>query len=380
MAGFGLSGMAILYEMSKLKGFDQKKILVIDADRKEENDRTWSFWSNESSEYEKLACKSWNKGLFYSYIEEPLELDMGDYQYYTVRSLDFYRFIKEKLKPFNNISYQTATISAVSNMGCVVANDTTYEADLVCRSYFSKPELIDTFKKDFIWQHFKGWIIETEEPFFNEDQFTMMDYRVSEKEKIDFFYVLPFSQKHAMVEFTEFSKKMYTQKVYDSKIENYIREVMKLSDYTIIDSEYNAIPMTTAKLQLRDRKVLNIGTVAGFVKASSGYSFTRTIKFAKHLAKALMSDGNVKLPSKYGPLYKLMDSTLLQVFQDDPETGKKSYFGMFDRLKAYEIFRFLDETATLRETLSVFTVVDKPYTFTKAFFKSVVDAISAKWK
>ena len=53
-------------------------------------------------------------------------------------------------------------------------------------------------------QHFKGWVIETNEPSFDPNKATMMDFRVSQQHGTTFAYVLPFSATSALVEYTLF--------------------------------------------------------------------------------------------------------------------------------------------------------------------------------
>lgn len=64
-------------------------------------------------------------------------------------------------------------------------------------------------------QHFKGWVIKTEEPVFNPEEFVMMDYRLREPETTSFTYILPYSKTEALVEFTYFSKEVVNDATYD---------------------------------------------------------------------------------------------------------------------------------------------------------------------
>ena len=59
IVGFGLSGMLMAYEMSKDGWFLDKKILIIDKDLKNSNDRTWCFWEEKESEFESIVFKKW---------------------------------------------------------------------------------------------------------------------------------------------------------------------------------------------------------------------------------------------------------------------------------------------------------------------------------
>jgi len=44
ITGMGATGLMLAYQMTLDSFFDQKKILLIDKETKDQNDRTWCFW------------------------------------------------------------------------------------------------------------------------------------------------------------------------------------------------------------------------------------------------------------------------------------------------------------------------------------------------
>jgi hypothetical protein len=50
-------------------------------------------------------------------------------------------------------------------------------------------------------QHFKGWEIETSNEAFNPQAATFLDFRTPQQGEMRFFYVLPFSERRALVEY-----------------------------------------------------------------------------------------------------------------------------------------------------------------------------------
>ena len=96
-AGFGLSGMSLLHEMSKYSGFEKNQILVIDMDQKKSNDRTWSFWSKELYGYESAVKKSWQMGFVFEESGKSIPLELKSYKYHTIRGIDFYDLIIKEL-------------------------------------------------------------------------------------------------------------------------------------------------------------------------------------------------------------------------------------------------------------------------------------------
>ncbi len=89
---------------------------------------------------------------------------------------------------------------------------------------FLKPELKK--KEYYLLQHFKGWIIETENPVFNSSEATLMDFRVSQQHGTTFVYVMPFSATKALVEYTLFTEKLLDPLQYDEGLKEYIKELL----------------------------------------------------------------------------------------------------------------------------------------------------------
>ena len=105
---------------------------------------------------------------------------------------------------------------------------------------------VPTIKKDFrnLWQHFCGVEIETENNYFDENIFNLMDFDCNQRESVHFFYTLPFSKKKALIESTWLSKMNDdSQKDYDQQIKEYIEKKLNLKNYKITYKEISAIPL-----------------------------------------------------------------------------------------------------------------------------------------
>lgn len=368
-AGFGLSGMSLLYELSKYKHFKSKRVLVIDADDKTKNDRTWSFWSTELYGFESIVKKSWKEGYTYNANGKRIALELKDYTYHTIRGIDFYQFIKKQLEPFSNITFVQDTILYVEKSGEVVCQNAMYQGEQVFKSFFKREDIPNDLGESFVWQHFKGWFIKTQTPQFHPSEFLIMDYRDASDDKTNFFYVLPYSETEALVEFTEFSKTFYTQKEYDMLNRNYLEKYWHLTDYEIEETEFNAIPMTNYKFKnLVQEKVIIIGTLGGYIKASSGYCFTRTIEKNVLLAKTLMEGKTVSektLQSSFR--FGLYDSAMLNLLATGKLLGKEVFPNMFRLLKGDYVFKFLDEKTNLLQEIQVMMTVPKKWRFIKYY-------------
>jgi lycopene beta-cyclase len=72
IAGSGCAGLSLLYRLISNESFQHKKILVIDKDLKNKNDRTWCFWEDGEGFFERLVLKKWHNLI---YCTEDLKVD-----------------------------------------------------------------------------------------------------------------------------------------------------------------------------------------------------------------------------------------------------------------------------------------------------------------
>ncbi|MCE7923490.1 MAG: hypothetical protein DYG98_10560 [Haliscomenobacteraceae bacterium CHB4] len=224
----------------------------------------------------------------------------------------------------------------------------------------------------FLLQHFKGYLIETPDPAFDPAVVTFMDYRLEQKGETRFVYVLPFSSKQALIEFTVFSPDLCPAEEYDAELNRYIHEFLEIRDFRVLESEFGVIPMTDFPFSpAAESKVIHIGTAGGFVKASSGYAFKRTqrklLAFAGDWEKNGVPDPSL-LRSSWR--YRFYDSVMLRVLKENAVGGKEFFTGLFQKLPPSLVFRFLDEDSTFADDIQLLSA---PPTW--PFFKTALKQI-----
>ena len=172
-----------------------------------------------------------------------------------------------------------------------------------------------------------------------------MDYRYTDAHLTNFFYVLPYANNEALVEFTEFSGKIYSEAEYKKKLEDHISQNLGIDDYEIVLIEYNAIPMTDFQMRtVQSKNVINIGSLAGYLKPSSGYGFMRTIERNKKLAKSIISGEKLTEKSlNSSATYKAFDDAVLYLIATKRMHGASIFANLFKARGASFVFRFLDE-------------------------------------
>lgn len=367
-AGFGLSGMTLFHELSKRQGFTEKNVLILDLDEKDQNDRTWSFWAAHDHEYGHLAKKTWKKSSFIDQKGARINIDLQVYTYFTIEGLDFYKYIKEKIARFPNVEWKKECVAEVSRKGKVKTERSSYEGEIVFRSYFQKSDFKPSMAKYFLWQHFYGYIIKTKEEVFDDTRFTIMDYSRSDHKLTNFFYILPFKNNEALVEFTEFSQTVYSESEYIAKLEDYIAKELRIGDYEIQKVEFNAIPMTDFRLpKLVSPRLIQIGSLAGDLKPSSGYGFARTVANNKKLAQMIDKHAYNEKELQSSPTYHGFDAAVLYLMQTQRVHGGLIFASLFRKLGGDFVFRFLDEKCGPWELFKITLASPKKWQFVRFF-------------
>ncbi len=295
---------------------------------------------------------------------------MGDYRYSVIRGIDFYEFVQKHLITHPNVEFIQASISDYRETtdGATVHTDSgDYTARWIFTSIMDKNTIREaTASSIYLKQHFKGFVIETKEPTFDPDAFTMFDFRTPQNGLMRFFYVLPQSETRALVEYTLFSEDLLEKPAYDQAIAEYIRHVLNIKDYRVVDEEFGIIPMTTYRFPvLRSPHVVNIGSVAGSSKPSSGYTFTRIQKHVREIVSALESGRSPVVDANSPARYRFYDAVLLNILKNRGGQGADIFSQLFKNNPVGNIFRFLDETGGLKNDLKVLLSLP-PWPFLKS--------------
>jgi lycopene beta-cyclase len=227
-----------------------------------------------------------------------------------------------------------------------------------------KPE-----KFSYLKQHFLGWEIESGEKAFDPDMFTMFDLCASGEDGFCFYYILPFSENRALVEFTVFSQNLWEDSRYRVALESYLDDSLKGGGYRIIEEEQGVIPMTDHPFPRKlGERVMSIGTAGGRVKPSTGYAFSRIQRDSKAIASSLVKYGHpFKVPSD-SARRRFYDSLLLEVLKSQSSRAPEIFTMLYKRNDIRRVLRFLDEKTTLLEEVQIIASLP-PEPFLQALIK-----------
>jgi lycopene beta-cyclase len=360
--GGGCAALSLLVRLVQSGQFAGLRFLVVDPDRKTANDRTWCFWEKGSGYFEKVVYRQWEQLDFYSSdFSAPLSLD--GYRYKMIRGVDFYAHCLDVLERSGQVEWVSATVTAVTRFAdqVVLQVDTNpstsltwnLTAPLVFNSIY-KPAVTSSGQVDLL-QHFKGWVIETSGSEFHSQRATLMDFRVSQQEGTTFVYVMPFSERRALVEYTLFTKSLLTPAAYEQGLRAYIQEQLGIKEYQVTEEEFGVIPMTTRSFSFYNDGIFNLGTAGGQTKASSGYTFQFIQKQSDRIVRQLIqaSSGGLQQLKGNPARFHFYDQVLLQVLAKGYWPGDRVFARLFERNKASSIFRFLDNETSWPEELAI---------------------------
>ncbi len=369
--GCGLAGLQLALKMSEDAFFYKKRIALIDPSKKNNNDKTWSFWETEPSNWNNIVSKSWTKAKVIT-SNRCISLQLKPYKYKSVRAIDFYIEAKKQLDKHPHFQFITETVSSIQAQKnpIVTTENNSYSGSHVFDSRIPESFYKNSRKHISLTQHFKGWIIKTEKDFFDEKTFTMMDFRLKDGEQTTFTYVLPFSKNEALIEFTYFTEHLVSESTYDGFIEKYIRDCLKISNFSISETETGQIPMTTFPFyKFNTNHVTKIGTGGGWVKPSTGYSFKHTEKKVSIIIENLKLNST---PSKglFKRRFRFYDKVFLKVLKDNNHKGEWLFEQFYKKNHPKIIFRFLDEESNFWEELKIMQSLFS-WRFIKAFFKTL---------
>ncbi|MBS1596802.1 MAG: lycopene cyclase [Bacteroidetes bacterium] len=353
IAGAGCSGLSLAMHMIHSGKFSDKKILLVDKVNKTDNDRTWCFWEKEDGLFESIVYKRWEKLWYYGSSYKKC-MNIVPYQYKMIRGLDFYNYCFDIIAQQKNISILTGSIKKINSNEegtFIICDEKKISGDYIFSSLPPQSPVLKN-KQFQLLQHFKGWVIETDNDAFNSEEATLMDFRVSQENGTNFFYVMPFSSTSALVEYTLITERLLDKEQYDICLKSYIKEFLRIEEYNILEEEFGVIPMTNNKSASPGNNILNIGTAGGQTKASTGYTFQFIQKQSRAIVKSLIENGKPPA-SKSDAKFDFYDSVLLNVLATSKVAGEEVFTNMFRKNKVEDIFSFLDSETNIFKDLKI---------------------------
>ena len=370
ICGGGATGLLLSHSLISDSFFNNKSVLIIEKESKIENDKTFSFWDDQISILDKIVYKSWGKAEFKD-SEFTSSFNLAPYKYKMVRSDNFYSFMKKKIDNASNFTYLNASVNNIiqeSGINYIETDKGNFECSIVFSSIYN-PKEYEFNKYPLINQHFLGWKIETEDDFIDEDKITFMDFSVDQHQEIRFMYVLPFSKKTALFEYTFFGGEVMRNSEYEKEIKKYLdREGIR--KYKIIEIEKGVIPMTCYPFfNANTDNFIKIGTSGGWTKPSTGYTIKNSIEKIDMIITFLKENKQLS-KLKFKNRFWYYDVLFLDVLVNSKGRGSRVFSDLFRNNDPLLLFKFLGEKTNILEEIRIFISVNT-MTFVKSLVKRV---------
>jgi lycopene beta-cyclase len=355
--GLGAGNSLLLLSLLKHGLLHGKKIAVIEPSQKNNNDKTYCFWSEKNhSIVEDLHPIISHK---YDYIKasQSSVQDINHSPYYYIRSLDLYQYMLQKTKEANIGIFREAVLNihSAGNTHKVQTKENAYTARCIFDSSVkSFPESQE--KEISIHQSFYGLHIKCEKKAFEAQEFSMMDFDVDQDQFTQFIYKLPFNEHEALIELTRFGSEKIDITYAKDILEKTIQQ--KYGNFEIVADETGCIPMTTRQfLASETAGIIYTGASANLIKPSTGYAFKSMYLFAEQLAQKIKEGGLTSLHVNSAPKnsrFRFYDRLLLIILLYWPSQGKRIFTQLFNKQSIQTLFFFLDERTNLVQEVNIF--------------------------
>ena len=345
--GGGCAGLSLAYELEIHKKLKNKTLAIIEPREEYKRDKTWSFWKVFEHNFEDCVKKNWDNFTINS-PSQTKYVECIKTPYQTIDSGMFYKKIISKLKLNKNI-YFFKNINEINQNNSIIFNSV------------NEAKNID----GTLWQHFYGVEIETPNDFFDDGIFNLMDFACDQRNRVHFFYTLPFTRKNALIETTWISELGNdTLNDYEKQIDNYLSNHLNIRQCKVTYKEQGAIPLFRQN-NVKKKNTIYIGSAGDMTRLSTGYTFLNIQEQSKYIRENLENIRTVNL-FKINKKYDFLDKIFLKVLKNNSREMGNIFYKMFES-KSSSVINFLSNKSNIYQDISIISKMPK-WMFIKQLF------------
>ncbi|WP_114752625.1 lycopene cyclase family protein [Pleomorphovibrio marinus] len=354
ISGLGCAGLSLVnYVLDS--PLNQKAILLIGNEGEGEKNKTWCYWAETPLAIHPSVkpLVAW-KNLKFIHRDDKISTSLDHLNYYKVSAEDFYKEIWEKINQYPGITYINDFVEDILQEDGSLKIKTKNSGCFLGKKVFNSIQLPHMQNHSRLNQVFLGWEIKSDRLNLNKDAVTLMHFDSKNGKEMGFTYILPFNQNHALVEYTLFSKnKLPSMDIMEAEIKKYIHSQWGITDYSITYREQGVIPMSTFPPNLKDyQNLYHIGSIAGWTKPSTGYTFHKIQTRCQSIVNNLLDDKRInKHAWERAGRFKFYDNILLNIAYKWPEKLPEVFLDLFRKNAAKNILKFLNEETSLWEEI-----------------------------
>jgi lycopene beta-cyclase len=374
--GAGAAGLSLLLALDAANYAG--KVMLLERQQGPQNDRIWSFWHSDDPQDDSLP--EYIKAILtHKWQSWSLSVDGNEYlmrdtllQYCSLRSESLSALALERISIKENFqirfNYDVAEIVA---KGASVIVSTPEESLVANQVVDTRPPALRSQHEGLI-QCFYGEEIMCEADIFEPSTVKLMQQLKHSDLGIEFIYILPFSSKHALVEFTCFSLSPVASSVLKTRLAAALHELVEHTSYIVKRSESAALPMYLVNQNRQQKKwpIIYGGIAGGAMRASTGYSFIGSQKWAKQSAYDLVKKNTLSINVPIPAIYQMMDKLMLSVLRDDMKVGVRVFTQLFKTVPPPRFVRFMSERANFTDFMYIIWAMPK-LPFLRALYRRI---------
>ncbi len=380
--GAGCSGTSLAHYLENF-GF-KGNIVLLDGRTTFDREQRWCSWSELPESMTSLARKSWQK---WTVRDESGSAACAseNFLYQQVYAPQFFSHFHSGWQKSNssiklNLGERVEQVIETENFVEVGTKTETWQADIVFDARHEGNPTLEAIKNAsreiYLHQTFIGWEIEFADAVFDDKTATLMDFRTAQIKGVNFIYVLPYSDRKALVESTSFSADPLDSQSHSRALEKYIAENYG-ENYEIKSIETGQLPMTSAKFPTKtSERIFNIGIAGGNARPSSGYAFHRIQRQTSEIARAIVN--RKSLPKTFASSkYSFFDDVFLNLIAKNPALAKDAFMTLFKKVSPDTLIRFLTDESSVADDLAIVAALPKIH-FGKLGIQTVLRNLATK--
>ena len=356
--GAGCAGLSLGVQLAKMNGA-APKTLVLESRKFYENDRTWCFWGEPGAAYSEMASHQWTQ-LTVQSAKEKVSFECAFAPYQILASQTFYDYAVQSIakNALLDLRMDSVVLQEPQYQDGWWHLDTSFGSIRARAVVDTRPKSMESLKNTKLWQSFLGYEIESKEAIFDPLTARLMDFYPANSEFVGFNYVLPQSERRALIEFTTFAHRPYFPNELQSKLDQSVAQYLKGRDFKVIRTESGLIPMGLATdnslvVKVDHPSYVYAGLTAGGARPATGYAFQRIQEWARKCAGAMKETGLPSAHANDSYLLKKMDDIFLNVIRDHPDLGPELFMDLFAKVESKRLVRFLSDKGHLVDYLAV---------------------------
>ena len=347
IVGGGCAGLSLAYELEINEKLKNKTLAIIEPRAEYKKDKTWSFWKVAAHNFDDCVKKNW-ENFSINIPNKSNHLNCKKYPYQSIDSGLFYEKVNNKIKLNKNIFF-------FKDLKEINLNNTFI--------FNSIPSIKKSHEN--LWQHFCGIEIETDQDFFDDEILNLMDFACDQRNRVHFFYTLPFTKRKALVETTWISELNNDKlKDYDQQIDDYLSNHLNIRNCKVNYKELGAIPLFRTK-KIKKPKEIYIGSAGGMTRLSTGYTFLNIQEHSKYIRENIEKIEDARL-FQIEKKYEFLDNIFLRVLKNNSSQMGQIFYKLFNSSPKSAI-NFLSNKSNFKEDLEIISKMPK-WTFLKELF------------